>query len=146
MKLIALTLATAFLMASGYADETQGSESESSLTPEQIEALLERAMEEAAAQDDDCDNTRLTSCIGFDRNNCEAFSAEIISECTLPMAREILSSDGEGTENLEFEHAKCTLILAEDKYRIAPERYLDCMPPGTYQDPGRIKDWLKNRQ
>lgn len=145
MKCIALTLAMVLLMSSSSADETQGSDSESILTPEQIEALLERAAEESAADDDECDNTKLTSCIGFDRKHCEAFRAEIVSACTLPMAREILSSGGEGTENLELEHAKCTLTLAEDTYRIAPERYLDCMPPGTYEDPGRIRDWLKNR-
>ncbi len=145
MKLIALTVAVALLMASSFADETPGAVSESLLAPEQIEALLEHAMEEAAAEDDDCDNSELTSCIGFDRTSCEAFSADIISDCTLPMAREILSSDGEVGENLELEHAKCTLKLAEDKYRISPERYLGCMPPGTYEKPGLIKDWLKNR-
>lgn len=146
MKLVALTLTMALLMASSSANETEGSASESSLTPEQIEILLERAMEESAAEDDDCDNAELTSCIGFNRENCEAFRTDIIGECTLPMAREILSSDGEGAENLELEHAKCTLKLAEGKYRISPERYLGCMPPGTYERPELIKDWLKNRE
>ena len=102
-------------------------------------------MAEAAAEDDDCDDKKLMSCIGIDTVVCESFRADIIGECTLPMARDILTSDEDLTENLELKHAQCTLTLAESKYEISPKRYLGCMPEGTYEQPELIEEWLKNR-
>ncbi len=145
MKRILPILITLALATTSIAEESSNTVSDSQLSAEQIEMLLERAMEESAAEDDDCEDSELTACIGFDRKKCEAFRADIISACTLPMARSILSSDGSEVDNLELEHAQCTLTLVEQKYEIDPQRYLKCMPAGTYQDPESIAEWLKNR-
>ena len=145
MKFIALILASLLLLTPAFANDNPGTDNNSVLSAEQTEALIERAMTESAAEDDDCADQELLSCIGINRTNCESFRADIISVCTMPMAREILGSNGEVSDNLELEHAKCTLSLGERDYEIKPKRYFGCMPDGTYEKPDVIANWLKNR-
>lgn len=145
MKSVLKILIVVVWIAVATADEIPEADSEALLTDEQIETLLERAQEESAAENDDCNNESLLSCIGFDRTTCESLQADVMEDCTLPMARDILASGEGDTETLELDHAKCTLELAEKRYRIAPKRYFDCMPNGTYEKPGPIRDWLENR-
>ncbi len=145
MKSIPLILIVIFTLSTANADEQTNQNAGTPLTAEQTEALIERAMEESAAENDDCSDKKLTACMGITRANCETLRDATLRECTMPLAREILSSNGELTDNIELEHTKCTLELGESRFSIEPEKYVSCMPAGTYQNPEKINEWLKNR-
>ncbi|MEM7081839.1 MAG: hypothetical protein AAF465_03830 [Pseudomonadota bacterium] len=119
-------------------------DSGTALSDAQTEALIERAAKEAAEGDNECDNKKLLGCMGINSAQCVDLRDAVISECTMPMARQILGGEID-TDNLELQHAQCTLQLAEASFDIDARRYFRCMPEGTYEKPDIVEAWLDNR-
>lgn len=147
MRLLVLT-ATLLLSLPVLASDADKTDADAATRIDEVlgEELIQQAIEESAAEGNDCADRELLSCMGIDSDQCGTLLASVMRECTMPLARKILSSDTDMTADIELEHASCTFALGEKDYGIEPQRYLNCMPTGSFQNRTAIQEWLDEQK